>query len=235
MLDFNHRNSNEWINELVDNAIADNHAKEPPRNYLGASVLGHECERYLQFEFFKVKGEPFNARTLRIFQRGHMMEEYARNLLCQADFDVTGDQRGFPILDGAVRGHIDGEILSAPDNRLKTPCLWECKAVGEKTFKEYAKKGIQRSNTVYYVQNQIYQAYMGLYQNPSLFTVVNCNTMELYHELIAFDAATAQKYSDRTLMIVQACRNGELLKGLFGNESFYQCKWCRHKVRCYNA
>lgn len=233
MLDFNRRNPNEWINEFIDAAIADNHAKETPRNYLGASILGHECERYLQFEYFNTVGETFAPRTLRIFKRGHMMEAYARDLLRQAGFNITDDQRGFSILNGAVKGHIDGEIFAAPDERIKTPCLWECKSVNEKTFKEYAKNGIKRSNTVYYVQNQIYQAYMELYRNPSLLTVLNCNTMEFYHELIPFNAAVAQAYSDRALMIVQACRNGELLKGLYGNESFYQCKWCRHKARCY--
>jgi len=51
-LDFNHRASlAERINALVDAALIAEREATPPRTYLGASRLGHACERALQFEF----------------------------------------------------------------------------------------------------------------------------------------------------------------------------------------
>ncbi len=52
MLDFNPRPSMaERINALIDAALIAEREATPPRTYLGASRLGHACERALQFEF----------------------------------------------------------------------------------------------------------------------------------------------------------------------------------------
>ena len=71
MLDFNPRPSMaERINALVDAALIAEREAAPPRTYLGASRLGHACERALQFEFVaapKDEGADFGGQTLRIF------------------------------------------------------------------------------------------------------------------------------------------------------------------------
>ena len=70
MLDFNPRPSMaERINALVDAALIAEREATPPRTYLGASRLGHACERALQFEFTDTPvdtGSTFSGRTLRI-------------------------------------------------------------------------------------------------------------------------------------------------------------------------
>ena len=69
MLDFNPRPSMaERINALVDAALIAEREATPPRNYLGASRLGHACERALQFGFAgapKDEGADFCGQTLR--------------------------------------------------------------------------------------------------------------------------------------------------------------------------
>ena len=72
MLDFNKRPSmGERINAAVDAALEAERAAAPTRDYLGASRLGHACERALQFEFAgapKDAGQVFAATEDR--QRG---------------------------------------------------------------------------------------------------------------------------------------------------------------------
>ena len=72
MLDFNHRPSTaERINALVDAALIAEREATPPRTYLGASRLGHACERALQFEFAgapKDEGADFGGQTLGSLQ-----------------------------------------------------------------------------------------------------------------------------------------------------------------------
>ncbi len=80
-LDFNPRPSMaERINALVDAALIAEREATPPRTYLGASRLGHACERALQFEFAqapKDEGSDFSGQTLRIFAIGHQLEDLA--------------------------------------------------------------------------------------------------------------------------------------------------------------
>lgn len=54
------------------------------RKHLGASLIGHECSRYLWNVFRWLKAERFTGRQLRLFQRGHLeearFEEYLRGI-----------------------------------------------------------------------------------------------------------------------------------------------------------
>jgi hypothetical protein len=62
-----------------------------PRDYLGASRLGVACERALQFEYAKAPvdyGRDTQGRMLRIFERGHVMEDCMVAWLCDAGFDL---------------------------------------------------------------------------------------------------------------------------------------------------
>ena len=91
-LDFNPRPSMAGrINALVDAALIAEREATPPRTYLGASRLGHACERALQFEFAgapKDEGADFGGQTLRIFEIGHQLEDLAIRWLRAAGIDL---------------------------------------------------------------------------------------------------------------------------------------------------
>src|SRR5690606_18331089 len=106
-------------------AIAVERAAIAPRTYLGGSRLGHGCERALQFEFAgapKDEGQEFSGQTLRIFEIGHALEDLAIRWLRGAGFDLytrkgnrpDGEQFGFSVAGGRIRGHVDGIIAAAP-------------------------------------------------------------------------------------------------------------------------
>jgi hypothetical protein len=134
------------INTLVDAALIAEREVTPPRTYLGASRLGHACERALQFEFAgapKDDGADFGGQTLRIFEIGHQLEDLAIRWLRAAGIDLytrkgnrpDGDQFGFSVAGGRIRGHVDGIIADAPAALgLRTPALWECKTMNAKNW-----------------------------------------------------------------------------------------------------
>ena len=228
-LDFNHKPSlADWINTVIDDALTADQAKITPRDYLGGSRLGHACERALQFEFTatpKDDGKDFSGQSLRIFAIGHALEDLAVAWLRQAGFDLytrkgnrpDGGQFGFSVASGRIRGHVDGVLAAGPEGfGLAVPALWECKTMNAKNWRACVKDGVIKSKPVYAAQIAVYQAYMnaqvpGISANPALFTAINKDTAELYHELVPFNADLAQRMSDRGVRILQATDAGELL------------------------
>ena len=175
MLDFNHRPSAaERLNALVDAALEAECAATPARDYLGGSRLGHACERALQFEFTatpKDDGADFGGQTLRIFAIGHALEDLAIRWLRAAGLELytrkgdrsDGEQFGFAIAGGRVRGHVDGIIASAPETLgLRVPALWECKTMNAKNWRACVRDGVAISKPVYAAQIALYQAYICL-------------------------------------------------------------------------
>ena len=250
-LDFNPRPSMaDRINALVDAALIAEREATPPRTYLGASRLGHACERSLQLEFAgapKDEGADFGGQTLRIFEIGHQLEDLAIRWLRAAGIDLytrksnrpDGEQCGFSVAGGSIRGHVDGIIADAPAALgLRTPALWECKTMNAKNWRACVKDGVTVSKPVYAAQIAIYQAYMeatvpGISAAPALFTAINKDTAELHHELVPFDAALAQRISDRAVRIIQATDAGDLLPRIAANRDFFECRFCSHAGRCW--
>ena len=252
MLDFNPRPSMaDRINALVDAALIAEREATPPRTYLGASRLGHACERALQFEFAaapKDEGADFGGQTLRIFAIGHQLEDLAIRWLRAAGLALytrkgnrpDGDQFGFSVAGGRIRGHVDGIIASAPAALgFRTPALWECKTMNAKNWRACVKDGVAVSKPVYAAQIATYQAYMepsvpGISAAPALFTAINKDTAELHHELVPFDADLAQRMSDRAVRILRATDAGELLPRVATTRDFLDCRFCAYAERCWS-
>jgi hypothetical protein len=251
-LDFNHRpDFAEILNEAVDAALVTDNASRPRREYLGGSRVGHACERALQFEFAgapKDEGAEFSGRTLRIFAIGHALEDLAIRWLRAAGVDLytrkgnnpDGEQFGFSVAGGRIRGHVDGIIAAAPEAlRLGVPALWECKTMNAKNWRETVKSGVAVAKPIYAAQIALYQAYMdtgvpGLAANPALFTAINKDTAELHHELVPFNAELAQRMSDRAVRILRATDAGELLPRVARERDHFECRMCAYANRCWS-
>jgi hypothetical protein len=248
MLDFNHRPSiADTINALIDVAIQQERSSQPERDYLGASRLGVFCARALQYEYTKTpRDEDFKGQILRIFEIGHAFEALALAWLRQAGFSVftkkpNGDAFGFSVAGGRIRGHVDGIINDAPaDLGMKFPAIWECKSMNAKSWRDTVKHGLKKSKPIYAVQVATYQAYMegsvrGISANPALFTAVNKDTAEIYHELVPFDAALEQEASDRAVNLIRATDAGEVLPRIAMNEDHFECAFCPYRQRCWKV
>ncbi len=226
--------------EVIDNTIVDKNNSEPRRKYLGGSMLGDKCSRKIQYIYMGQKpdeGKTFDARTLRVFQLGHELEESMAGWIRNAGFDLrtidnNGKQFGFSIADDEIKGHIDGVICGGPVD-TKYPMLWENKSANEKKFRDFKMKGIKANHT-YEVQVALYQAYMELTDNPCLFTVINKNTSEIYYEFVPFNQELAQYASDRAVNILRATKEKEILPRIAQNRDIFECKFCQFADTCWS-
>jgi hypothetical protein len=224
------------INELLDAKFLEQHKKQEKRDYLGASILGDECTRKIQLQYMKHEPD-VSAQTLRTFAIGHCLEDLIADWIKLAGFDLqtrneNGEQFGFSAADGKLKGHVDGIIYGGPDF-CKYPYLWECKTLNNKSWTDTAKRGVLVTKPLYFAQIQLYMAYMSLDENPCLFSALNKDTSELYHELIPFDPEAAQRYSDRAVQIIKASENNELMPCISSDSSFYRCKMCGFRNECF--
>ena len=252
MIDLNHRSGFVYgraadappplgarINSRIDAALVAERADQKPRDYLGASRIGEPCARRLVYEVTRTPPDPgreIAGRALRIFAAGHVFEDLAIRWLRRAGFDLRtqardGGQFGFETAGGRIRGHVDGVIVAGPEVGLAWPVLWEHKALKASSWSETVKKGVRLSKPVYYGQLQLYMAYMGLEQ--ALFTALNKDSCELYHEQVAFDASEAQALSDKAVDVLRAADAGELLPRIATRPDFHLCRFCPFSARCW--
>src|SRR5438094_912545 len=115
MLDFN-RNilSDAPISAAINTAIERAEPREENvRQYLGASAIGSECLRRVQYDWMCDPDHP--SQTRDIFRRGHLFEELSRQHFIRADFKFApADRLRFTAVNGAFRGHADGIITAGP-------------------------------------------------------------------------------------------------------------------------
>lgn len=243
MIDFNSASSIPGqVTSLVDAGLQRQRASQSPRDYLGASRLGVSCERALQYELAKAPvdaGRETDGRILRIFERGHVMEDCMVDWLRAAGFDLrtrraNGEQFGFSAIDGRLQGHIDGVIVGGPEG-FGYPALWETKCLGSKSWRDLQKNGVAVSKPIYHAQVVLYQAYLQLHEHPAIFTAINADSMEIYTELVPFDAALAQRMSDRGLRVISATQAGELLPRAYQDQTHFECRMCSWQDRCWRT
>jgi hypothetical protein len=217
------------INDLLDTKLIEKHRSQEKRNYLGASIVGGDCLRQIQLLYMQ-KEQEFSAQTLRTFAIGNYLEDLIADWIKLAGFNLktrneNGEQFGFSIADGKIAGHCDGIIFNGSDF-LKYPTLWECKTMNNKSWNDTQKRGVLVSKPIYYAQIMLYMTYLNLDENPCLFTALNKDTSELYHEIIPFDSEAAQRYSDRAVQIIKATESNETMPCISADPSFYRCKMC---------
>jgi len=243
-------NVSDQVSEIVDRALEKQRDEQTPRNYLGGSRLGEECARRLWYEFKNVPSEkPFDGQTLRRFRRGHDGETSMIEFLRAAGFGLVtemenGRQFGFYVAkdqDGVARiaGHLDGVIVSLPqlpDGKawrvnMQPPLLWENKVLAHKGIEKLRKEGLRKAYPVYYVQMQVYMAYMDL-PNGGLFTAEDADDCTIYAEFVPFNMQAAQEASDRGVRVVTAQAASELPRVTHDPQD-YRCRFCPYEERCW--
>lgn len=241
MIDFNRTpkdDFNERFSAAINAAMEQQNQAQTRREYLGASRLGEECARMLQYEFTGApKSRNFPGEVLRIFDRGHAGEAAMARRLRLAGFEIvtetkSGKQIGFETAKGRIKGHTDGVILASPIG-MKTPAIWEHKVLGNKAWTATARNGVRKEKPVYAGQIATYQAYLDLAENPALFTAENADNGQLYAELVPFDPRLAQECTDRGVQVIQAAEAGEMLPRPYSSPDFYRCKFCDYHSLCW--
>jgi hypothetical protein len=209
---------------------------EPPRAYLGGSVIGRECERQLWYGFrWATGGEHFEGRMLRLFDRGQR-EEAAfvadlRSIGCSVyDIDpATGRQFTFKAVYGHVGGSMDAAILGVPD-APKTYHVGEFKTHNARSFATLSKDGVHNAKPEHFAQMQLYMRWSTL--TRALYLAVNKDNDELYAERIHFDEKAAAALEAKAERIVFAA---EPPPGISADPAFFKCKMCSLSKVCHTA
>jgi hypothetical protein len=227
-----HEPLNMAINDAVERATTA--AARRSRMYLGASIVGHECARQIQYDWMCTP--ELSARVRLIFDRGHAFEPLIGAQLTLAGFRFAPKEAlEFAALDGFLQGHADGIVVAAPSlpgDCLACPCVWEAKALNNKNFRAVVHNGFTTTFPRYATQVSLYQHFLDK-PNAALVSCANVDTCEVLHLALPFDARRAQDAIDHARRIIDATRAGELLPRFTGNPNDFQCRICQHKSRCW--
>ena len=227
------------LDAVLEAALTAERDAASQRDYLGASRIGEPCLRRLCFEY---GGTPvdsdatFDGRILRVFEAGHRFEDMTIRWLRLARFDLRshkrdGSQFGFATAERRFRGHIDGVIVGGPDLGVPYPVLFEHKALASASWQDTVKRGVRASKPIYWAQAQVYMAYLAI--EHTLSVALNRDTMRLYPEIIAFDAADAQALSDRAVTVIRSVEARVLLPRISDDPDHYVCRFCPYRRRCH--
>ena len=107
------------LQDLINKAQLEEQSKRTRRGYVGASMVGGECEREVFYSFRQAVRPTFPARILRRFERGHADEDRVIEWLKGVGIIVherrDGKQHAIESHGGLFGGHCDGLISMTDD------------------------------------------------------------------------------------------------------------------------
>lgn len=207
-------------------------AEDGNRPHLGASLIGHACERFLWLTFRWVDAKKFSGRMLRLFETGQLAEaRFVSNLrrIGIEVHDVTPDGKQWRVSD--LGGHFGGSMDGAGVGFAEAPKTWhvlEFKTHNDKSFADLQKNGVRKAKPMHYAQMQIYMGLTGM--ERAFYLAVNKNTDELYGERVDFDPVEFANLKARAERVINA--NEPPLR-CSNDPSWYQCKMCDFHEHCH--
>ncbi len=206
---------------------------EEARTYLGASVIGKECQRALWYGFRWASKEQFDGRKLRLFQTGHLEEPRMvadLRAIGATVHDINpadGKQFGFVGHGGHARGHMDGCAQGIPGGGKKWHCL-EFKTHAAKSFADLKKKGVKAAKPEHYAQMIWYMGKSGM--DRGLYLAKNKDTDDLYSERIEFDRVFFEQLEAKFNSIIFAPTPPPRISE---DPKFFICGWCSSNAVCH--
>lgn len=217
-------------------ALIDKHHEglvDLPRQHLGASILGHPCDRWLWLSFRWAVQPKFPGRIKRLFRRGQNEEATIVSDLRAIGIDVraNGNEQttinfGTHHIGGSVDGIIESGVPEAPKKRH----IVEFKTHARKSFDDVKASGVEKSKPMHFIQMQMYMLGTGI--DRALYVAVCKDDDRLYTERVQFDKAVAEKYLARGIRIVSSERMPEPISS---DPSWYQCKFCDAHSFCHKT
>lgn len=216
-------------------ALIDQHhasKTEQPRQHLGASILGHPCDRWLWLSFRWAAREEFPGRILRVFRRGHHEEGWIVSDLRAIGIDIRDTQGAQSRVDfGAhVGGSLDGIIHSGVPEAPKKKHVAEFKTHSKKSFDEVEAQGVEKAKPMHWAQMQAYMHGTGI--DRALYVAVCKDDDRIYTERVKYNKEAAEGLIARGHRITLSDRQPEPLST---NPSWYQCKFCAAHEMCHGG
>jgi hypothetical protein len=218
------------IPTLID--VVHESRQEKPRPHLGASMLGHKCDRWLWLSFRWAVVEKFSGRMLRLFRRGHNEEQQIISDLRAIGLDVRTPSAGQSRVDfgSHVSGSLDARIEKGVPGGERIPHIAEFKTHSLKSFNDLRNKGVRDAKPMHWSQMQAYMLGTGL--EWALYVAVCKDDDRIHTERIALDKSAAQKLVDKGRRIALSDRMPEPLSA---DPTWYECKYCAGHDQCFGS
>jgi PD-(D/E)XK nuclease superfamily len=175
------------------------------RSHLGASIIGHQCSRYVWMSWRWIRSNSFGGRMLRLLETGQIMEaRMADNLRAIGCELHTAGPDGAQFRVRAHGGHFGGGMDGAIRNVPEAPVawhVWENKTHGDKSFRELVAAGVVKAKPQHEAQMQVYMGLSGM--DRALYTATNKNTDAIHSERIAFDSQRFAELMQRARSIIE--------------------------------
>lgn len=210
------------------------------RGYLGASGIGHPCERSSWLSFRWASDRTIPAQGLRAIQDGFRAElTMIERLKMVPGIDLwvdgeNGRQIGFSSLGGHFRGNLDGIIrglLQDPE----TFYVWEHKCVNLKKFELMKKlkddvgegRALEKWDPVYYTQAQLYMHHLELKKH--YMTIDSPGSRATTSCITEYDPAFAERVNNKAKRIIFNPLPPARIKE---DAAWYECRFCAQHATC---
>jgi hypothetical protein len=205
------------------------------RTYLGASVIGDECERKLWLAFrWAFPPERFEGRMLRLFQTGHREEDRLiadlKRIGVVFDEMPDGEQHAVRFAGGHGGGHLDGIIVSGVIEAPAARHVFEAKTHNTKSFAKLVASGVKAAKPMHYAQMQIYMHLKGI--DRAFYCAVEKDTDSIYTERVRVDPVAAMALIGKASRIVF----GDTPPAKISEKpDFYLCRFCAYPLACHGS
>lgn len=223
------------VERLLESGFVD---PEPPRRYLGVSIIGKECPRQIWYMFrWYILEEKLTPRQRRLFDRGHDEEPKVHKALKKIGIKIVSKQESATLADGHISAHNDGILKNVPDDP-KIQILNEIKTSKSTIFNKLIRIREQKDESqcsvalwdmTYYIQAIVYMYMFSL--KKCLYIVVDKQTDARFYEIFKAKKKIAKHFLDRGVDII----NSQTPPDKCGPVSYYKCapKWCKFHFICH--
>lgn len=205
------------------------------RPHMGASLIGHNCDRYIWLTWRWALKPEFKGRILRLFSTGQREEsrlvEELRGIGATV-WDVnpeSGDQWRVSACDGHFAGSLDGVAKGLPE-APKSAAVLEFKTHSNKSFNDLVKKTVELAKPQHYDQMTVYMGLMEI--ERAMYMAVNKDTDDMYCEWVHFD----KERFDRLIARAERLIGSPTAPFRMSTDAeFFECKWCSMWKHCHGG
>lgn len=217
------------ISAIITKTIADL-PKDEPRAYIGASSIGHPCDRAIWYGFKGADSEPFNAELKTTFDIGKRLEPMILDYMELAKLVIVrpSEKNNFLLYKDKeaplFQGHADALIL----REGQAPAIVEIKTARSSSFANFKSKGLLVWNEAYFAQIHAYMGMAGY--SEGVLVAINKDSSEIHHEWVVYDDVYYHELRAKAKTIARMKEPPERLNK---NPIFYVCNRCQYRRICH--
>lgn len=212
------------IVKIIEETIR-NRPKDERRQYIGASQIGHKCDRAIWYAFNGFEKECDSVKMQKVYDAGRIFENLILDYIIAGGIIVEGIERACEDEEIPMfRGHMDG-VLMLPN---QDPIVLELKTSKASSFARFVQHGLMAWAPQYYDQLQSYMGMTG-YKNGVL-VAINKDSSELHEEWVKFDEIHYASIKEKVKRIINASETPEKINR---SPLFYVCQMCNFRRVCH--